>query len=153
MKSMFSVHVALCALSLLTGCTKPAATTQAQAQPQQVQLQGRALPDQRQLSPTLDRKSGLPTIVRNGLPSEGQKTLRLIEAGGPFPYAKDGAVFGNYEGILPQQARGYYHEYTVPTPNAKNRATRRIVCGTTSNVASECYYTADHYATFRRIVP
>lgn len=161
MRGMFTVHAALCTAVLLTGCAKPAATatsstsTQSQAQIQpQVQKNGVALPDQRQLGPKIDRKSGLPTIARQQLPAEGQQTLRLIEQGGPFPYPKDGVVFGNYEGVLPRQARGYYHEYTVPTPGAKTRATRRIVCGTPANsMGPECYYTGDHYATFSRINP
>jgi ribonuclease T1 len=81
------------------------------------------------------------------LPFEARATLRLIKQGGPFPYARDGVVFSNYEHRLPQQARGYYHEYTVKTPGAANRGTRRIVCG----VPPECYYSDDHYRTFRRI--
>lgn len=81
------------------------------------------------------------------LPSEGRDTLRLIRQGGPFPYSRDGGVFGNYERILPKQARGYYHEYTVKTPGARNRGARRIVCGP----LPECYYTADHYKNFKRI--
>jgi ribonuclease T1 len=81
------------------------------------------------------------------LPPEARETLRLIERGGPFPYARDGVVFGNYEKRLPQHARGYYHEYTVKTPGVRHRGPRRIVCGG----FSECYYTADHYRTFLRI--
>lgn len=81
------------------------------------------------------------------LPSEGRDTLRLIKQGGPFPYSRDGVVFGNFERILPKQSRGYYHEYTVKTPGARNRGARRIVCGP----LPECYYTADHYKTFKRI--
>ena len=87
------------------------------------------------------------------LPPEARKTEQLIRSGGPFPYAKDGTVFGNRERLLPRHARGYYREYTVPTPGAKNRGARRIVCGGAPPVAPEaCYYTADHYASFRRIV-
>lgn len=148
MKDMFSVHVALCALSLLTGCYKPA-PVQNGAQ-NQGQSQAQVQPPQPQTAPV----GGLPTITRQQLPPEGQQTLSLIERGGPFPYPKDGVTFGNYEGRLPQQPRGYYHEYTVPTPGAKTRATRRIVCGTPQNNAGpECYYTGDHYATFSRIAP
>jgi len=87
------------------------------------------------------------------LPAEARKTEQLIRSGGPFPYAKDGTVFGNRERLLPRQARGYYREYTVPTPGARNRGARRIVCGGEQPVAPDaCYYTADHYASFRRIV-
>lgn len=81
------------------------------------------------------------------LPPEAGDTLRLIKQGGPFPYPRDGAVFGNYEKRLPLQARGYYREYTVKTPGARNRGARRIVCG----IPSECYYSSDHYRTFQRI--
>lgn len=85
------------------------------------------------------------------LPPEARQTLKLIKQGGPFPYAKDGAVFRNYEGVLPKQKRGYYHEFTVKTPGARNRGARRIVTGGESASSGEYYYTDDHYATFRRI--
>jgi ribonuclease T1 len=81
------------------------------------------------------------------LPPEARDTLRAIKQGGPFAYSRDGVVFGNYERILPKQARGYYHEYTVKTPGTQNRGARRIICGP----LPECYYTADHYQTFKRI--
>lgn len=82
-----------------------------------------------------------------GLPAEAITTLKLIKQGGPFPYPRDGVVFGNYEKRLPKKQRGYYHEYTVKTPGARNRGARRIVCGR----LTECYYTADHYQTFKLI--
>ena len=86
------------------------------------------------------------------LPREAQQTEGLIRAGGPFPYAKDGATFGNRERQLPQRDRGFYREYTVPTPGANNRGARRIVCGGIPVRQPEvCYYTDDHYANFRRI--
>ena len=81
------------------------------------------------------------------LPREAQQTLQIIKRGGPFPYERDGVAFGNYERLLPQRSRGYYHEYTVPTPGAKNRGARRIVSGG----GGEYYYSDDHYRTFRRI--
>jgi ribonuclease T1 len=87
------------------------------------------------------------------LPPEAQQTERLIRSGGPFPYAKDGSVFGNRERLLPVQARGHYREYTVKTPGSSDRGARRIVCGGRPAAAPEvCYYTADHYASFKRIV-
>lgn len=99
------------------------------------------------------RTGSVGTVALADLPAEARKTEQLIRSGGPFPYAKDGTVFGNRERLLPRQARGYYREYTVPTPGAKNRGARRIVCGGEQPVAPEaCYYTADHYASFRRIV-
>lgn len=87
------------------------------------------------------------------LPIEAQETERLIRAGGPFPYEKDGSRFGNRERLLPVQARGYYREYTVKTPGSRNRGARRIVCGGHQPTAPDaCFYTDDHYASFRRIV-
>ncbi|HEY8609190.1 MAG TPA: ribonuclease [Noviherbaspirillum sp.] len=94
---------------------------------------------------------GLKTISVRDLPAEARHTLLLIKQGGPFPYAKDGRVFGNYEGVLPRQKRGYYHEFTVKTPGARNRGARRIVSGGEPATSGEYYYTDDHYATFRRI--
>ena len=86
-------------------------------------------------------------IAAADLPPEGRTTLQLIKRGGPFPFARDGVVFGNFEKRLPQRPRGYYHEYTVKTPGARNRGARRIVCGP----LPECYYSGDHYRTFQRI--
>lgn len=90
-------------------------------------------------------------IAVQDLPKEAQQTLVLIKQGGPFPYPKDGSVFRNYEGVLPKQKRGYYHEFTVKTPGARNRGARRIVSGGDPRTSGEYYYTDDHYATFRRI--
>ena len=93
--------------------------------------------------------SNLPTMFAAELPQEARETLNLIKKGGPFPYAKDGVVFSNREKILPRQPRGFYREYTVKTPGARNRGALRIVCGGTS--AAICYFSSDHYQTFRRI--
>jgi ribonuclease T1 len=94
-------------------------------------------------------------VMLSELPAEARETLARIRNGGPFPYRKDGSVFGNREGRLPPRARGYYREYTVPTPGSRDRGARRIVAGRGSggNVATsgEYYYTDDHYETFRRI--
>lgn len=81
------------------------------------------------------------------LPDEARETLALIKRGGPFPYRQDGGTFGNREKRLPLKARGYYREYTVPTPGARDRAARRIVAGR----GGEYYYTDDHYDSFRLI--
>lgn len=87
------------------------------------------------------------------LPAQAQTTYRLILAGGPFPFPKDGIVFGNRERQLPAKARGYYREYTVKTPGAHDRGARRIVCGGAPPSRPEaCYFTADHYTSFRRII-
>ena len=94
------------------------------------------------------------TVGLVNLPKEAQTTARLIRTGGPFPHAKDGVVFGNRERILPKQQRGFYREYTVITPGARNRGARRIVCGGAVAVNPEaCYYSDDHYASFRLMVP
>ncbi len=82
------------------------------------------------------------------LPTEARDTLDRIARGGPFEHRQDGGVFGNYEGLLPRQPRGYYHEYTVETPGARNRGARRIITGGTPPVV--WYYTDDHYRSFRR---
>ena len=87
------------------------------------------------------------------LPAQGRHTLQLIRDGGPFPYSKDGTVFGNRERLLPGQKRGYYREYTVPTPGLSHRGARRIVCGGQQpREPDACYYTEDHYSSFRLIV-
>ena len=93
------------------------------------------------------------TIALIELPSEGQRTYKAIFDGGPFRYEKDGSVFGNRERLLPRESRGHYREYTVETPGARNRGARRIVCGGERVAPTACWYTADHYASFRRIVP
>lgn len=86
------------------------------------------------------------------LPRAGQATYELIRAGGPFPFEKDGMVFGNRERLLPAQRRGFYREYTVKTPGSRDRGARRIVCGGPARAPHACYYTADHYGSFRKIV-
>lgn len=90
---------------------------------------------------------GLPRVSAAELPKEARGTLRLIADGGPFPYDQDGTVFGNREGLLPQQRRGCYREYTVPTPGEDDRGARRIV----TSCAGPQYWTADHYESFARI--
>jgi ribonuclease T1 len=93
-----------------------------------------------------------PTVALATLPEQAQQTYRLVLSGGPFPYQKDGTVFGNRERRLPGKARGYYREYTVPTPGAGNRGARRIICGGPQPTEPDaCFYTADHYASFRLI--
>jgi len=95
-----------------------------------------------------DPVSGLPWILEEELPVEGQATLALIDQGGPFPFpGKDGSTFGNFEGLLPDQPRGYYAEYTVVTPGSADRGARRIVTGD----GGEYYWTEDHYESFERI--
>ena len=92
-----------------------------------------------------------PVVTLIDLPKEARDVDAAIRRGGPFKYERDGVVFGNVEKLLPVKPRGYYHEYTVPTPGAKNRGARRIVCGGVKTAPEACYYSDDHYQSFRRI--
>ncbi len=95
----------------------------------------------------------LQTVTLTALPAQGRDMMALIEKGGPFKYDKDGTVFGNREKILPARQRGYYREYTVRTPGESSRGARRIVCGGQQPRAPDaCFYTDDHYGSFRQIV-
>jgi ribonuclease T1 len=98
-------------------------------------------------APAGAKAGAVPEVALSALPPEARRTLVLIRQGGPFPYDRDGIVFNNREKLLPLQARGWYREYTVPTPGARNRGARRIVAAK----SGEFYYTDDHYASFRRI--
>lgn len=98
------------------------------------------------------QRSDLETVRLTDLPQTVQQTVRLIRQNGPFPYEKDGAVFGNYERILPKNRHGHYHEYTTATSRARNRGARRIVVGGNPQSSTEFYYTDNHYATFRLIL-
>jgi ribonuclease T1 len=97
--------------------------------------------------PAADNPSSLPEVRESALPAEARNTLALIRAGGPYRYSQDNQTFGNFERILPRKDRGYYREYTVPTPGESDRGARRIVAGDDG----EKYYTDDHYETFRFI--
>jgi ribonuclease T1 len=93
------------------------------------------------------RQRSIATVDISELPREARQTIALIKKGGPYPYRKDGALFGNFERRLPLHERGYYREFTVPSPGARNRGARRIIQGK----AGEFYYTDDHYQTFRLV--
>ena len=102
----------------------------------------------------VDASGSLGSVALSVLPPEAQQTQRLIHAGGPFPSSRDGVVFGNFERLLPRRERGFYREYTVPTPGAQNRGARRIVCGGKRPTQPDaCFYTAEHYASFSVIAP
>jgi ribonuclease T1 len=105
-------------------------------------------------SPELPQtEASVVAVAMATLPNEAQATHRRILAGGPFPYSKDGTVFFNRERLLPRQPRGFYREYTVRTPGLSHRGARRIVCGGSPPTQPQaCYYTADHYSSFSRIV-
>jgi ribonuclease T1 len=99
------------------------------------------------------REDALATISVSELPKQGQQVYALIAQGGPFAYDKDGVVFGNRERLLPKQKRGYYREYTVKTTGIRSRGAKRIVCGGLQvQLPEACYYTEDHYSSFRKIV-
>ena len=100
-----------------------------------------------QRAPAPKARPAVETVRLAELPAEARETIAILRKGGPFPYAKDGAIFGNREGILPREKRGYYREYTVKTPGLRSRGARRIVAGR----SGELYYTEDHYNTFRRV--
>ena len=106
-------------------------------------------------TPSQARASDTPAdpVALSSLPREAQQTEQRILAGGPFPYSQDGVVFANRERHLASHPRGYYHEYTVPSPGAHNRGARRIVCGgARPTEPDDCFYTEDHYNSFHRIL-
>ncbi len=132
MARIAAVKFALTSFLLATAITSPLA-------------QARSLADR-----PAESKSAVVQVAE--LPRQGRETYELIRQGGPFPYEKDGSVFGNRERLLPSEKRGFYREYTVTTPGSRDRGARRIVCGGPKRAPHACYYTADHYASFRMIV-
>jgi ribonuclease T1 len=94
------------------------------------------------------RQPNIATVSAADLPKEARQTIALIKKGGPYPYKKDGVTFGNFEKLLPLHERGYYREFTVPTPSSRDRGARRIISGR----AGELYYTDNHYQSFRRVL-
>jgi ribonuclease T1 len=109
-----------------------------------IQSSGSDQPQEPTATSSVVTDSTLPVVAEDRLPAEARATLELIDAGGPFPYDRDGVVFENREELLPEREHGYYAEYTVPTPGADDRGARRIVAGE----GAEFYYTADHYRSF-----
>ena len=93
----------------------------------------------------------IPDIAAADLPNEARDVLVLVRTGGPHRYDRDGVVFSNIEKLLPAKPKGYYHEYTVQTPGVKGRGARRIICGGPARTPDECFYTSDHYRTYKRI--
>ncbi|UNO38966.1 ribonuclease domain-containing protein [Streptomyces sp. MST-110588] len=128
-----------CLLVLLTGCSHSGGGTGGTRTGGTSGKQAAGAPDWTR---------GMPTVPAGRLPAQARETLRLIDAGGPFPYPKDGVVFGNRERRLPAHRRGYYHEYTVPTPGSKDRGARRLVTGD----GRETFYSEDHYRTFKAVL-
>lgn len=146
-----AVVLGLLALESGSGSTEPATTGQTTTE--------RTTTEQTTTEPTTEARSaepeaahtpssGLPTIAESDLPPEAWDTMQLIDDGGPFPYRQDDSTFFNREGILPDQRRGYYREYTVETPGWHDRGARRIVAG----AEGDLYWTEDHYDSFRQIM-
>ena len=146
-----AVCLLLCGCSLLPEPARTGAQT-----PTRVPRAATTTPPQRTIStpaPQPTRTSARPidgfdTIAPDQLPAQARQTLALIAQGGPFPYRQDGAVFQNRERLLPRQPNGYYHEYTVETPESDDRGARRIITG----AAGEIFYTSDHYASFVQVL-
>lgn len=145
---MFALSAALC------GCGKKGsqdATQESGASASQASSQpGQASSDAVAASGALAR-GPLASVGQKQLPDEAVETLRLIKAGGPYPFSEDGVLFRNSATLLPQHARGYYHAYTVRTPGSADRGQRRIVCGGPRKQTGDCYYTDDYYVSFKRI--
>ena len=136
---------------LLRGCTKSAASVVLALTFATVGLVGITPNPAMAKGPVNFQRLESVSVVE--LPPQGQGMVSLIYQGGPFRYDKDGVVFGNRERMLPSKDRGYYREYTVKTPGERTRGARRIVCGGLKPAAPDaCYYTDDHYASFRKIV-
>ncbi len=94
-----------------------------------------------------------PTTTTATVPASEHTAIAtvLVAVGGgdPLPYRRDGDVFENREAVLPAKPRGYYREYTVPTPGSEDRGARRLVIGADGDV----WYTADHYRSFQQLDP
>ena len=137
MKKIINIFNGLCLTLLLLALAGPAAAQRDQP---------------RDAAPGATRERVQLSLADVGIKSltpEARDTLKLIEKGGPYPYERDGIVFGNFEKRLPLKERGYYTEYTVKTPGVTHRGARRIVAGK----GGEKYYSDDHYKSFKRIVP
>jgi ribonuclease T1 len=156
-KALAAVVLLALVATFLVGCAGPASAPSGSDQPQtvidQAELGGSTAEPRatatRQDTPTPQpSRSGLPTIRYQDLPQQAQDTIQLIEQDGPFPFERDGITFQNREGLLPNEARGYYREYTVITPGSRDRGARRIVAG----AEGELYYTDDHYDSFREVI-
>lgn len=135
-------------LGQVTEITTPEGTSSAAPAPSATRGDTPAAPDMshpvQDNGPGQANPSGLPEVRESALPAEGRRVLELIRAGGPYRYSQDDQTFGNFERILPRRDRGYYREYTVPTPGEPDRGARRIVAG----AGGEKYYTDDHYESF-----
>lgn len=154
MKREWAFSCILALSAFLGGCGK-GGSQNANQEPASSASQASAQPDQAASNTSaasgVQGQGVLTTITKAQLPGEATDTLRLIKAGGPFPFSEDGVLFRNSAGLLPQHPRGYYHAYTVRTPGSTDRGQRRIVCGGLRKHTDDCYYTDDYYVSFKRI--
>jgi ribonuclease T1 len=154
MKRAWAFSCILALSAILGGCGKDGSRNASQepdASASQVPVQlGQAASNTAAASGAQER-SAPAVVTRAQLPGEAAETLRLVKAGGPFPFGEDGVLFRNSAVLLPQHPRGYYHAYTVRTPGSADRGQRRIVCGGPRRQTGDCYYTDDYYASFKRI--
>jgi ribonuclease T1 len=149
---IFSLIFALSAI--LGGCGKDGSRTATQdsgASASQAPVQLGQVANATSAASGAQEHSPPPAVSRAQLPGEATETLRLIKAGGPYPFAEDGVLFRNSAALLPQHPRGYYRAYTVRTPGSTDRGQRRIVCGGPRRQIGDCYYTEDYYVSFKRI--
>ena len=154
MKRAWAFSCILALNAILGGCGKEGtqnATPEAGASASQAPVQPGQAASAALAASGAQEQSAPATVTKAQLPGEAAETLRLIKAGGPFPFGEDGVLFRNSAGLLAQHPRGYYHAYTVRTPGATDRGQRRIVCGGPRRQTSDCYYTDDYYVSFKRI--
>jgi ribonuclease T1 len=155
MKRAWAFSCILALSAILGGCGKDGSKNAAQepgASASQAPVQpGQAASDTSSAASGAQKRSAPVSVSKAQLPGEAAETLRLIKAGGPFPFSEDGVLFRNSAVMLPEHPRGYYHAYTVRTPGASDRGQRRIVCGGPRKQINDCYYTDDYYASFKRI--
>ncbi|SIT39986.1 Guanine-specific ribonuclease N1 and T1 [Paraburkholderia ribeironis] len=149
MKRAWAFSCILALSAILGGCGKNGSQNAAQ-EPGASASQAPGQPGQA-ASGAPAASGALAAVTKAQLPGEAAETLRLIKAGGPYPFGEDGVLFRNSAALLPQHPRGYYHAYTVRTPGSADRGQRRIVCGGPRKQTSDCYYTDDYYASFKRI--
>ncbi|SAK98771.1 guanine-specific ribonuclease N1 and T1 [Caballeronia fortuita] len=156
MKRTWAISSIVIVSAILGGCGKDGsrnATQETGASASQAADQAASSASGVQAASSAQVPGALAVVKQAQLPGEAAETLRLIKAGGPFPFGEDGVLFRNSAGLLAQHPRGYYHAYTVRTPGSSDRGQRRIVCGGARKQTSDCYYTDDYYASFKRIAP
>jgi ribonuclease T1 len=154
-KKTWAVSCIVILSAILGGCGKQESQNGAEASSEASESQAPAQPasgaSAAPAASGAQQKAVLGTITKAQLPAEAADTLRLIKAGGPYPFSEDGVLFRNSALLLPEHPRGYYHAYTVRTPGSTDRGQRRIVCGGPRKQIGECYYTDDYYASLKRI--